>query len=77
MISDSPYPELRRMANESLQYSRYRAVTPVAQEIHNMWCRPGTARDWALYGEKTAQQACDDMQQIVQKALDDYWMSVS
>ena len=77
VISDSPYPELRRMANESLQYSRYRAVTPVAQEIHNMWCRPGTARDWALYGEKTAQQACDDMQQIVQKALDDYWMSVS
>jgi ABC-type glycerol-3-phosphate transport system substrate-binding protein len=76
LINTSPYPELRRMANESMEYAKFRPISPVGQEIQDLWTYPGTGRDWVLYGQKTAQEACDDMNDIVQKALDDYWASV-
>jgi len=76
LINSSPYPELRRMANESMEYANFRPVTPVAEEIQDLWTYPGTGRDWVLYGKKTPEEACKDMQEIVQKALDEYWASV-
>jgi multiple sugar transport system substrate-binding protein len=77
LINSSPYPDLRRLANESMQYARFRPITPVGQMIQDLWTYPGTGRDWALYGQKTPEQACADMQAQVQKALDDYWASAS
>ena len=34
-----------------------------------LWTYPGTGRDWVFYGQKTPEEACADMQEIVQKAL--------
>lgn len=76
LINSSPYPDLRRIANESMEYARFRPVTPVAQEIQNLWTSPGTGRDWVLYGEKTPEAACTDMQALVQTALNEFWASI-
>ena len=77
LINSSPYPEYRRLANESMAYANFRPITPVGQEIQDLWTSPGTGRDWVMYGEKTAEQACADMQTQVQKSLDEYWASVA
>lgn len=76
VINSSPFPELRRMANESMQYANFRPITPVGQLIQDLWTYPGTGRDWVMYGQKTPEQACADMQEQVQQALDEYWASV-
>lgn len=76
VIASSPYPELRRLANESMNFANFRPITPVGQEIQDLWTYPGTGRDWVFYGQKTPAEACTDMQEIVQKALDDYWAAV-
>lgn len=76
LINSSPYPELRRIANESMEYARFRPITPVGQEIQDLWTSPGTGRDWVLYDQKTPEQAAADMQTQVQKALDEFWTSV-
>ena len=76
VIESSAYPELRRMANESMQYANFRPITPVGQFIQDLWTFPGTGRDWVLYGQKTPEQACADMQEQVQQQLDEYWASV-
>jgi len=76
LIASSPYPELRRIANESMEYARFRPITPVGQEIQDLWTSPGTGRDWVLYDQKTPEQAAADMQTQVQKALDEFWTSV-
>ena len=76
VINSSPFPELRRLANESMNYANFRPITPVGQEIQDLWTYPGTGRDWVFYGQKTPEEACADMQEIVQKALDDFWASV-
>jgi ABC-type glycerol-3-phosphate transport system substrate-binding protein len=76
LINSSPYPELRRIANESMEYARFRPITPVGQEIQDLWTSPGTGRDWVLYDQKTPEQACADMQTQVQKALDEFWTSM-
>lgn len=73
LISKSPYPELRKLANESMAYANFRPVTPVGQLWQDLWGGPG--RDDVLYGKKTAQESCDDMQEQVQKALDEFWAS--
>ena len=76
VINSSPFPDLRRLANESMNYANFRPITPVGQEIQDLWTYPGTGRDWVFYGQKTPEEACADMQEIVQKALDDFWASV-
>ena len=76
VVNSSPFPDLRRMANESMEYANFRPITPVGQLIQDLWTFPGTGRDWVLYGQKTAEQACADMQQQVQQQLDEYWASV-
>ncbi len=37
---------------------------------------PGHRRDWVLYGQKSPEQACADMQAQVQQQLDEFWASV-
>lgn len=76
LINSSPFPELRKVANESMQYAKFRPITPVGQVIQDLWTFPGTGRDWVMYGQKTPEQACTDMQTQVQQALDEYWASV-
>ncbi|MBW7882571.1 MAG: extracellular solute-binding protein [Caldilineaceae bacterium] len=76
LLASSSNPAQRKMANESMEYAHFRPVTPVAGEIHSYWVRPGTARDWVLYGEKDVATACKDMQEAIQKALDEYWVSI-
>ena len=73
LISKSPYPELRKLANESMEYANFRPVTPVGQLWQDLWGGPG--RDDVLYGKKSAQDSCNDMQVKVQKALDEFWAS--
>ena len=75
LINSSPYPAMRKIANESMQYANFRPITPVGQNIQDLWTYPGTGRDWVLYGQKTPEEACAEMQTEVQKALDDYWAS--
>ena len=76
LINSSPFPELRKLANESMEYANFRPVSPVAQLIQDLWTFPGTGRDWVLYGQKTPEEACADMQAEVQKALDEFWATV-
>ncbi len=76
VIQSSPYPEMRKMANESMQYANFRPVSPAGQNIQDLWAYPGTGRDWVLYGQKAPEQACADMQTEVQKALDEFWASL-
>ena len=59
-----------------MQYANFRPITPVGQLIQDLWTFPGTGRDWVLYGQKTPEQACADMQEQVQQQLDEYWASV-
>ena len=73
VIKSSPYPDLRKMANASMLYANFRPVSPAGQNIQDLWAYPGTGRDWVLYGKKTPEQACKDMQTEVQKALDEFW----
>jgi multiple sugar transport system substrate-binding protein len=77
LANSSPFPELRKLANASMEYARFRPITPVGQLIQDLWTYPGTGRDWVLYGQKTPEQACADMQAEVQKALDEFWASMS
>lgn len=77
LVNSSPFPELRKLANASMEYARFRPITPVGQLIQDLWTYPGTGRDWVLYGQKTPEQACADMQAEVQKALDEFWASMS
>ncbi len=76
VVNSSPYPELRRMANESMEYANFRPITPVGQLIQDLWTFPGTGRDWVLYGQKSPEEACADMQTQVQQQLDEFWASV-
>jgi multiple sugar transport system substrate-binding protein len=71
LIQKSPYPEIRKLANASMQYAKYRPVSPVGTLMQDLWNTSG--RDAVFYGDKTAEQSCKDMQAEVQKALDDFW----
>jgi multiple sugar transport system substrate-binding protein len=77
LINSSPYPDLRKMANQSMQYANFRPITPAGDTIQELWAGPGTGRDWVLYGKKTVDQAIKDMQTQVQQALDDFWASAA
>lgn len=76
LLDSSPYPEKQKIINESAAYGRFRPVSPVAGQIHSYWVRPGTGRDWVMYGEKSAEQACADMNVAIQEELDAFWSSV-
>jgi multiple sugar transport system substrate-binding protein len=76
VVKSSAFPDLRKMANASMQYANFRPITPVGDNIQTLWAYLGDGRDWVLYGKKTPAQACKDMQDQVQKALDEFWASV-